>query len=92
MLRIVSSNNSDVGRPVSRYIVPPNLRTMSTFWLPANVWLHGSQSRKTGGSSVTKLQSNPLAAMFETSMRCVVITAFGTPTDPDVKSSFATVS
>ena len=91
-LRTVSSNRSGVGRPVSRYSVPPNFSTVFMVWLPANVWLHGSQSRNTGGSCSTKGHRRPFAAMFETSIRCVVITALGTPTDPEVNSSFATVS
>ena len=50
---------------------------MFTLWLPPNVWLHGSQSTTTGGSSARNGQTWRIACWLAHSIRCVVVTAFG---------------
>ena len=61
-------------------------------WFPPNVWLHGSQSTSTGGSSARNGQMSSSAAWFEHIIRCVLMTPLGTPVDPDVNRSLPTVS
>ena len=46
----------------------------------------------TGAPASREVQTAAWAAWFDVSMRWVLITAFGVPVDPDVKSSRATVS
>ena len=65
---------------------------MLKLWLPPKVWLHGSQSTTTGGSSATKAKPAPIIAWFEHSMRWVLMTPLGFPVEPEVNRIFATVS
>jgi hypothetical protein len=57
--------------------------------LEPNVWLHGSQSTITGGSSFTKARLVASIAWFEVSMRFVLITALGVPVEPEVNRILA---
>ena len=59
-------------------------------WLPPKVWLQGSQSSSTGGSSSRKGQTCRICCWFAASMPCVLSTPFGVPVDPEVKRIFAT--
>jgi hypothetical protein len=88
----VWSINPGAGRPASMYSVPPVLRTRLKLWLPPNVWLQGSQSTMTGRRALENGHSCAFACSFEQSMRCVVMTPFGSPVEPDVNSSLAIVS
>src|SRR5215468_4298505 len=81
-----------VGLPSSMYSEPPLVSTILKLWLLPKVWLHGSQSTTTGGSSATKLKPEASIAWFEHSMRWVLMTAFGLPVDPEVKRNLAMVS
>ena len=56
------------------------------------MWFHGSQSQSTGGSSARNGITLRIISWFEHSMRCVLITPFGRPVDPDVKRILAIVS
>ena len=60
--------------------------------MPPKVWFHGSQSHNTGGSSARNAITVRICSWFAVSMRCVLITPFGAPVDPDVNRIFATVS
>ena len=73
----VRSNSSGTGLPSSMWSVPPKAMTWPRLWLPPKVWLHGSQSTSTGGSSRRNGQTCPSACWLEHSMRCVLITPFG---------------
>ena len=61
-------------------------------WLPPAVWFHGSQSQSTGGASPRNASTERIISWLEQSIRCVLITPFGRPVDPDVNSTFAIVS
>ena len=61
-------------------------------WLPPKVWLHGSQSTITGGASSVNGQTCASACWLATSMRCVLSTPLGIAVEPEVKSTFATLS
>ena len=50
---------------------------MLKLWLLPKVWLQGSQSTTTGGSSATKAKPAAIIAWFEHSMRWVLMTALG---------------
>ena len=65
---------------------------MLKLWLLPKVWLQGSQSTTTGGSSLTKAKPDPSIAWFEHSMRCVLMTALGFPVEPEVNRNLAIVS
>src|ERR1035437_9274759 len=65
---------------------------MLKLWLLPKVWLHGSQSTTTGGSSATKAKPAPIIAWFEHSIRWVLMTPFGFPVEPEVNRNFAIVS
>ena len=91
-LRSVRSIRPGAGRPSSIYRLPPLYSTMPTLWLPPKVWLHGSQSSSTGGCSVRNGHTCSIACWLAHSIRCVVITALGSPVDPEVNRSLATVS
>ena len=66
---------------------------MLKLWFAPNVWLHGSQSTITGGAlGEERPRPRAIAGWFEHSMRCVLITPFGVPVEPDVNRIFATVS
>ena len=65
---------------------------MLKLWLPPNVWLHGSQSTTTGGSSCTKAKPAASIAWLAHSMRWVLITPFGCPVEPEVNRNLAMVS
>ena len=65
---------------------------MLKLWLLPKVWLQGSQSTTTGGSSATKAKPAAIIAWFEHSMRWVLITAFGLPVEPEVNRNLAIVS
>ena len=65
---------------------------MLKLWLPPKVWLQGSQSTTTGGSSVTKQKPAASIAWLEHSMRWVLITALGVPVEPEVNRNLAMVS
>ena len=56
------------------------------------MWLHGSQSSITGGSSARNGQIRRNIRWLQHNIRCVFTTPFGTPVDPDVNKIFATVS
>src|ERR1039458_1622523 len=64
---------------------------MLKLWLLPKVWLHGSQSTTTGGSSATKHKPAAIIAWFEHSMRWVLMTPLGFPVDPEVNRNFAIV-
>src|SRR6185295_16897057 len=67
--------------------------TRLKLWLAPKVWLHGNQSRITRSLTWSrKLQVCALACWLEVSIRCVLITAFGVPVEPDVNRNFAIVS
>lgn len=74
------------------YRLPPLYSTIPTLWLPPKVWLHGSQSSSTGGCSARNGHTWSIACWLAHSIRCVVRTALGSPVDPEVNSSLATVS
>src|SRR5436190_14101191 len=61
-------------------------------WLPPAVWFHGSQQQSTGGSSVRNGKCVLIITWFAQSIRWVLITPLGLPVEPDVNSTFATVS
>src|SRR5450759_5545417 len=65
---------------------------MLKLWLLPKVWLHGSQSTTTGGSSATKAKPAPIIAWFHDSMRWVLMTPLGFPVEPEVNRNFAIVS
>src|ERR1035437_5152060 len=65
---------------------------MLKLWLLPKVWLHGSQSTTTGGSSATKAKPAPIIAWFEHSIRWVLMTPFWFPVEPEVNRNFAIVS
>ncbi len=65
---------------------------MLKLWLLPKVWLQGSQSTTTGGSSATKAKPAAIIAWFEHSMRWVLMTALGFPVEPEVNRNFAMVS
>ena len=88
----VRSNSAGTGLPSSMCSVPPKASTWPRLWLPPNVWLHGSQSTSTGGSAPMNGHTWPSACWLEHSIRCVLITPFGVPVDPEVNRIFATVS
>ena len=90
--RPCASNSAGTGLPSSMCSVPPNASTWPRLWLPPNVWLHGSQSTSTGGSARMNGHTWPSACWLEHSIRCVLITPFGAPVDPEVNRIFATVS
>src|SRR5258708_22751719 len=71
------------------YIVPPFRSTRLKLWLPPKVWFQGSQSTSTGGRSSTKGQACASICWFAHSMRCVLITPFGVPVEPEVNRIFA---
>ena len=56
------------------------------------VWFHGSQSQSTGGSSARNGITARIISWFEQSIRCVLMTPFGRPVEPEVKRILATVS
>jgi len=58
-------------------------------WLPPNVWLHGSQSSSTGGSSSRNGQTCRICCWLAAICPCVLRTPFGVPVEPDVKRIFA---
>src|SRR3974390_155155 len=60
--------------------------------LPPNVWLHGSQSRKTGGSRSRNGQTWTFACCPASSMRCGLTTPFRSLVEPDVNRILAIVS
>ena len=64
---------------------------MPKFLFPAAVWLHGAQSTSTG-ARVASGHTCSSIVWFAHSMRCVVMTPFGVPVEPDVNRIFATVS
>jgi hypothetical protein len=72
--------------------VPPHASTKLKLKLPPNVWFHGSQSTKTGGRSVQKLQAQVTIAWLAHIIRCVLRTPFGRPVEPDVSRILPTVS
>src|SRR5437660_11801458 len=74
------------------YIVPPLRKIWLKLKLPPKVWFHGSQSTITGGRSSTKGQACASICWFAHSMRCVLITPFGVPVEPEVNRIFATDS
>src|SRR5580692_11057542 len=65
---------------------------MPKSWLPPKVWLHGGQSTKTGGSSARNGRPQRIIDWLAHSISCVLITPFGWPVEPEVKSIFAIVS
>src|ERR1022692_3229142 len=65
---------------------------MLKLWLLPKVWLHGSQSTSTGGSSATKAKPAAIIAWFEHSMRWLLMTPLGFPVEPEVNRNFAIVS
>src|SRR6185503_16089252 len=65
---------------------------MPKLWLPPAVWFHGSQQHSTGGSSPRNSKCVRIITWFEQIIRCVFITPFGRPVEPEVKSTLATVS
>ncbi len=90
--RTVSRMPPGVGRPSSMCSVPPFASTRLKLWLPPKVWCQGSQSTITGGSAVSAGKRAWSIAWLELSIRWVFTTAFGTPVEPEVNRSFATVS
>src|SRR6185503_17311249 len=60
--------------------------------LPPAVWCHGAQSTISGGSSCIQESTWLTICWFEHHMRCVLITAFGLPVEPEVKRNLAMVS
>src|SRR5687768_4055908 len=65
---------------------------MPKLWLPPAVWFQGSQQQSTGGSSPRKRKCERIITWLEHSIRWVLMTPFGLPVEPDVKSTLATVS
>ncbi len=61
-------------------------------WLPPKVWFHGSQSTSTGGSSASCGKHCRIICWFAHSMRCVLITPFGSLVEPEVNRNLAIVS
>ena len=84
--------SSGVGLPSSTWRDPPLQSTRLKLWLPPKVWLQGSQSSTTGGRSRRKGHATWMAAWLEQIMRWVLMTPLGTPVEPEVKSTLATVS
>jgi hypothetical protein len=68
------------------------MRTSPRLWLPPKVWLQGSQSSRTGGSSSRKGHTWRICCWFATSSPCGLMTPFGVPVEPEVKRILATVS
>src|SRR5580658_7355576 len=60
--------------------------------LPPNVWFHGSQSIRTGGSTLWLGVAAFIMAWFEVIMRWVLMTPLGAPVEPEVNRSLAIVS
>jgi len=65
---------------------------MKKLWLPPKVWLHGSQSTTTGGSSSSSGQFSAMACWLAQIIRWVLATPLGTPVEPEVKRTLASVS
>src|SRR6186713_1165066 len=65
---------------------------MPKLWLPPAVWFHGSQQQSVGGSSARNAITVRIISCFEQSIRCVLMTPFGFPVDPEVNRIFAMVS
>src|SRR6186713_1190766 len=65
---------------------------MPKLWLPPAVWFHGSQQHSTGGSAARKRKWERIITWFEHSIRWVLMTPFGLPVEPEVKSTLAMVS
>ena len=60
--------------------------------LPPKVWFQGSQSTRVCTRSSRNGQTCASICWLAHSMRCVLITPFGAPVEPDVNRIFATVS
>ena len=65
---------------------------MPKLWLAPKVWLHGSQSSRTGGAQSRNGNAWASIAWLAQIMRWVLITAFGRPVEPDVSRNLAIVS
>jgi hypothetical protein len=65
---------------------------MPTLWLPPKVWFHGSQSTSTGGTCPRCGKHCRIICWLLQSIRCVLITPFGSLVEPDVNRNFAIVS
>jgi hypothetical protein len=91
-LRTVRSIWPGPGRPSSIHSVPPLTSTMFRSWLPPKVWLHGSQSNNTGGSSSRNGQTWRICCWLAISIPCELITPLGVPVDPEVNRILATSS
>src|ERR1700691_1329400 len=65
---------------------------MPVLWLPPAVWFHGIQSTTIGGASLKNRKPCKIICWLLQIMRCVLITAFGRPVEPDEKRNFATSS
>jgi len=58
---------------------------------PEATWLHGAQSTNSGSSTASG-QICASIVWFDESIRCVVMTPFGVPVEPEVNSTFAVES
>src|SRR5258706_386636 len=65
---------------------------MPRFLLPAAVGCHGAQSTSTGGSSRKNGNTRSTIAWFAHHMRCVLITAFRVPVEPEGERDLTIVS
>ena len=65
---------------------------MLKLWLPPKVWFHGSQSTRTGGSSIEEGSVCAIISWLAHIMRWVLITPLGLPVEPEVNRILATVS
>ena len=91
-LRTVCSISPGAGRPASMYRVPAWARARLTLWLPPKVWFQGSQSTSTRRCAVTNGQVCSAIIWLAHIIRCVLMTPFGMPVEPEVNSTLATVS